>query len=124
MSVPRLSNTLGVILSAAALVQCAVPAQASPQDLDKPQTRVVRFADLDLSTAPGVKALYVRIREAARSVCGDSESPNSPFPNPAFQACVATAIKSAVTRVNHPSLTSYYAERERRSAPLFVARNR
>jgi UrcA family protein len=74
----------------------------------EPAKQIVRFADLDLTRSAGVAVLYARIRSAAREVC-------EPVGDRALQAilsthrCVDEAIARAVSEVNAPRLTSYYA---------------
>jgi UrcA family protein len=95
-------------LIALALAAAAAPARA--HDFDKPQTRIVHFGDLDLSAPDGVKTLYARIRTAARAVCAEYESADSPYLARSFRTCVARAIRSAVVSVDRPELAAYYAE--------------
>jgi UrcA family protein len=67
----------------------------------------VRLGPLDISTPDGVAALYVRIRNAARSVCGYAD-------NHFYQAqvlwndCVDRTIGHAVASVGNAELTAYY----------------
>jgi UrcA family protein len=78
-----------------------------------PMSMKVRLNVTDLSTPEGVSALYRRIRNAARSVCGyaDNEFPEE---QAAWDNCVDEAIGRAVARVGNASLTSYYLARARR----------
>jgi UrcA family protein len=74
---------------------------------DEPAKRTVKFADLNLSEAAGVVALYVRIQGAAQEVCeprisGDLHS------IAISKGCAKQAIARAVADVNAPLLTSYY----------------
>jgi UrcA family protein len=75
---------------------------------DRPQTRIVRFSERDLSTEHGVEAVYRRIQIAARAVCGESESPNSLMPLSSWRSCVATAVDSAVASTAQPALIAYH----------------
>jgi UrcA family protein len=100
-------SLLTALTAAAPMAHAQAPGEAN--------TRVVRYGDLDLTTRRGAHALYVRLREAARSVCG--EVPFSPFPSPEIKACVDHAIGSAVTKIDRPALTDYYAERVRHNTP-------
>ena len=109
---------LGVLVA-----YCPGAARASQLESPKGQTRlVVRFADLDLATAQGVRTLYLRIRDAARSACGVYERLDDLFPSPTLEACEREAIGSAIAAVHAPSLTAYYEElRARAGRPLFAA---
>jgi len=117
-------TALGCALALVALVACSPgAARASHLEPSKGQARlVVRFADLDLATAHGVRELYLRIRGAARSACGVYERPDDLFPSPTLEACEREAIEAAIAAVHAPSLTSYYEARRARAArPLFAA---
>jgi UrcA family protein len=68
-------------------------------------SKTVRYSDLDISNPEGAKALYHRIRAAARNVC-DRSIAGDPVLRAATQACVDTAIDNAVRKVDSPALTS------------------
>jgi UrcA family protein len=74
---------------------------------DEPAKRMVKFADLDLSEAAGVVALYVRIQRAAQEVCEPLISRD--LHSIAISTrCAEQTIAHAVAEVNAPLLTSYY----------------
>jgi UrcA family protein len=87
---------------------------------DEPAMRTVKFADLDLSHAAGVLALYKRIQYAAQEVC-------EPLIARDLQAiaiskrCMEQAISRAVADVNAPLLTSYYLT-ESSPSPIIARR--
>jgi UrcA family protein len=68
-------------------------------------SKTVRYSDLDISNPEGAKALYHRIRAAARDVC-DLSTAGDPVLRAATRACVDTAIDNAVRKVDAPALTS------------------
>ena len=68
-------------------------------------SKTVRYSDLDISHPAGAKALYARIRAAARDVCALSFAGDSVL-HVAAHACVDTAIDNAVRKVNAPELTA------------------
>jgi UrcA family protein len=68
-------------------------------------SKTVRYSDLDVSTVEGAKALYQRIRAAARHVCDLSIGGDAVL-RVAEKACVDTAIDNAVRKVDAPALTS------------------
>ena len=68
-------------------------------------TKTVRFADLNLETPNGAKALYHRLRVAAREVCEQSVG-SDPIMSPAVRGCIDQAIDNAVRKVNAPYLTA------------------
>jgi UrcA family protein len=79
---------------------------------DQPPTKVVRFADLNLSTRAGAAALYHRITNAAREVCEPLQPPGSVLSSGAWRSCMRTAVATAVHDVAQPLLTAYYDEHE------------
>jgi UrcA family protein len=112
-----------VALALCALVAFGVESRAAPAEpaAHPPSaSRTVRFGDLDLGTARGAKALYWRIRTAARSVCGVYERPDDFLPSASFDACVKSAMDSAVAAVASPAFSAYYRER-RGLHPIFTA---
>ena len=64
------------------------------------------FADLNLGTSAGVKALYARIHAAARRVC------EQPAGEPAaVRGCMTKAESDAIERVDAPLLTAFYQKK-------------
>ena len=61
-------------LSTLALLGWSATTLAAPSHVGEVATKVVRFKDLDLSTAEGAQTLYERIAMAARFVCRDAGS--------------------------------------------------
>ena len=77
---------------------------APPQNLP---SRVVQFADLDLSHTQGAAALYQRLKRAAETVCGPFDLRDL-GQRVRFESCVSSAISAAVAKVDRPALTAYY----------------
>ena len=86
-------TTVSLLLMISALA-AATPAVAAPAEI---VTREVRYNDLDLSDAAGVKALHHRISRAANEVCLDSSGP-SPAPGP-DASCVGDARRDALRQL-------------------------
>jgi UrcA family protein len=61
-----------LVLSTFALLGWSATTLAAPSVVGEVATRVVRFKDLDRSTAEWAQTLYERIALAARIVCGDA----------------------------------------------------
>jgi UrcA family protein len=80
---------------------------------DAPAFRTVQVRAMDLSTPDGVAALYRRIRNAARSVCGYADN-RFREEQTAWDDCVDRSIAHAVARVGNTELTDYYLARARR----------
>lgn len=86
-------------------------------DLDNaPPFRTVQVRATDLSTPERVAALYRRIRNAARSVCGYADN-HFREEQAAWDDCVDKAIGHAVAKVGNADLTDYYVARAKRVHP-------
>jgi UrcA family protein len=76
-----------------------------------PGSRLVHFADLDLSRPAAAQVLYARIQAAALVSCTHyffaTDTDRS--------RCVRDAGADAVTRINQPALTAVYAARNKTS---------
>jgi UrcA family protein len=88
------------------LMLSATPARAAASD--EVTSVTVRFADLDLNTAKGSKRLYLRLKNAAETVCGDDSSIIAPEELRSVHMCEQTAIGTAVAQVDQPRLTVLY----------------
>lgn len=87
-------------LSACLLAGLSAPAFAAHAD-GEVATKIVRFKDLDLSTAGGAKVLYDRIAAAAREVCrGEMHQ--------LARKCRMRALDAAVSGVGSPLLSSIH----------------
>ena len=82
---------------------CTLVATAGAQE--SLPSKTVRYSDLDISNPEGAKALFHRIRAAARDVCDLSIGRDAVL-RAAEKACVDTAIDNAVRKVDSPELTS------------------
>jgi UrcA family protein len=67
--------------------------------------RTVHYADLDLSTRVGLRALHNRIRYAAEQVCGDPSS-RQLAESMAAKACIARAAKMSVLPIQSERLAA------------------
>jgi UrcA family protein len=84
-----------------ALLGWSTTTLGAPSRVGDVATKVVRFKDLDLSTAEGAQTLYERISAAARSVCRDAGARE-------VRKCRARAIDAAVRAVGRPLLSSVH----------------
>lgn len=93
----------GSVLALSALASLAWSATtfAAPSHVGEIATKVVRFKDLDLSTAEGAQTLYERITFAARVVCRDTAFTE-------MRECRARAVDDAVRAVGRPLLSSVH----------------
>ena len=112
----------------AALAACvALSAYAQAGDRMVTVAEAVSTVGIDLATPEGARTLYVRLKRAARSVCGPNqlglEAPANPM------ACYEDSLGEAIRSVNQPQLTMVYlqshsietAEAHRISVPTLVA---
>ena len=67
----------------------------------------VSYADLNLNTAAGVEALYVRLRAASRSVCHVGQKP-ALVDVMASRSCYREVLATSVGNANLPTLTARY----------------
>ncbi len=93
---------LGAVM---ALTLTTLPAAAADEIVTKSQ--VVRFSDLNLSSDEGVRALYQRIRKAARQVCAQSTDWTQ-YERGGYRSCYFKAVNDAVDHVNRPALTAMH----------------
>jgi UrcA family protein len=112
----RLSTT--TLTFALALGFQSAHAADTPQDSP---SLVVQYADLDVSHSAGATALYRRLKGAAETVCAPFDGRDLAS-RTTFNACVQSALATAVAKVNQPALTSYYkAKTNARNATTQVA---
>lgn len=117
-------NTLlrNAVLAAAILLSVAA---AGGQPVDPPPSRVVSYADLNLNTSAGVRALYRRIEHMADRVCELPRETRQLKNWTDLAACKAGATERAVRLVNLPALDDLHVARSgRRLAPAQVTSTR
>jgi UrcA family protein len=102
------THAFAAMIAALAFITSAGSAQAS--DAWQPLSKTVSYADLNLDTESGAKALYVRLRDAARDVCSPYQS-NELSRKRVWAGCVSSALTSAAEQINKPMLTALLASR-------------
>jgi UrcA family protein len=112
------SDTRNILGYAAAMWLACVLVAFNAHAGDQVRSETVKFADLNLSSAAGVQALYGRIHSAARRVC---EQPGGE--QAAVRICMAKAESDAVGTVNAPLLTAFY-QNKTGSRPQTITANR
>jgi UrcA family protein len=103
---------IAATIAALAFGMSAGSVQAS--DSSQSLTKTVSYADLNLDTESGTKALYVRIRDAAKDVCSRYQSEELSRKR-VWSVCVSSALTSAAEQINKPMLTALLAARVDRS---------
>lgn len=82
----------------------AVPAFAESPS----RSEVVKYNDLDLSSAAGAETLYSRLKVATWRVCRDVVSSSGLPAMMDRSACQAELLETAVKDVNQPALTALH----------------
>ena len=84
---------------------------AQAQTTPKQITAQVSYADLDLSTHDGARALLKRINSAAKETCGPAPvmSPLTPAAPGHYDRCVEQAADKAVAQLNAPLVVALHA---------------
>jgi len=116
MDVHRAKISVAAATLATIVLSGIAPAALAGSERDE-RSQVVRFDDLNLASEAGVRALYLRIRNAAGDVCGPSQLAGSHVVSEAWKDCVSSAVRTAILKVNRPTLTAYYAARLRQPFP-------
>lgn len=106
-------KTLPIVFAALLTGVVATVASAAPAAMET-QSREVYFADLNLNHSAGARRLYLRIKVAARGMCGESNW-LVPARVDESRRCVADAIARAVKDVDSPLLTRHHVETTSRS---------
>jgi UrcA family protein len=96
-------------------------ARAAPLGDDTLASVTVSFSDLDLSKPQGTAVLYLRIRNAARVVCGPVDIALLEE-QASWVRCVNEAIATGVAKVGNANLTAYYLDKTNGSPSLVTAR--
>jgi UrcA family protein len=116
------STALRTLVAGAALSALAFSfATVSRADDDTaPPQVIVKYADLDVSTAPGAAALYRRIDGAAEQVCSRMYTSTDAYRRHK-NACLQQVIADAVTKVNEPALSAVFASKYGIAQPAVLA---
>jgi UrcA family protein len=99
------------ILAATTLLACASGTTAWADSNLESHSITVHYEDLNTNTPRGASMLYLRIRIAAETVCGDLGSTRSLVLLSRYAGCVHSAIGAAVASVNRAAVTEYAAAR-------------
>lgn len=80
----------------------------------------VSYGDLNLSSAAGAEALYMRLAAAAEQVCGSEPRPESlrvaRFEQANFKSCYDKALADAIGKVDSPRLYALHLEHAAKSS--------
>lgn len=95
--------TLATLCGAVAFMGAGWSADQSPA-----LTKVVSYADLNLATDTGAKALYGRLNGAARDVCKPLTEDRLALRR--WHGCIDEAVTRAVGEINSRTLTAYHLD--------------
>jgi UrcA family protein len=116
---PKLKAAIYLALCATSLAVLSIPAHAA--EADEASSRVVKFADLDLTKSAGVAVLYARLQSAARQVC-EPVTERDLKAEALAKACAAHAVERAINDINVPQLASYHQEKTGRRPTISLAK--
>jgi UrcA family protein len=97
------------IAATAALLLSSAPVLAAGDE--EVMSVKVRFGDLDLTTTRGTRMLYLRLTNAARTVCDDRFDVLDLEAAHDIRKCEQTATENAVAQIDRPRLTALYNKR-------------
>jgi UrcA family protein len=108
----RATRTVAAALLANAVSVIPVSAQSVTNEDEAPSV-TVNFADLNLATTEGSRALYQRLVAAAERVCPAPRSLMEIRDNYRRQNCINTAVENAVKDVRNPRFAEVAASHMR-----------
>lgn len=73
----------------------------------EPRSKIVRFSDLDMNSTRGIEVLLSRIKFAAEDVCRDLDLRPDLASRHLYRDCVQSAMRSAVEKIDRPTLAAY-----------------
>ena len=97
---------------AACIAGLITAAIAAPVSAEPPMTRVsesIGYGDLDLSTASGARALYMRLEAATDRVCAQPTDGVFPRAAAAVWKCSQDTLARSIAQVHSPQLRAEYA---------------
>lgn len=90
-------------------VLCTGTAFAADEDADvTTQTINVFYPDLDLAKSKDARVLFMRLKNAAKDICGDTFETPYLSERASVEQCQKDAIANAVVKIDQPRLTAVY----------------
>ena len=105
------TRTLVTMIAFLATTGIASTAQAGDAAMSSPRydSVIVKYSDLDLSSAAGAKTLFARLSAAAESACGNAPNTRDLQRQAQFRACYESALQRAVDKVGSRELQALHA---------------
>ena len=97
-----------IVTAAFSTLVSGFSAVAAAADSPHTPTAVVKYGDINVSTAQGATELYGRIRSAARRVCSSFDRPLDLNSQALRADCIGQAIANGVAALNEPALFMVY----------------
>jgi len=108
-SASKQTRALGLMFGFVGTLGLAVSAHAGEQaPTADHKSSVVRYDDLSLETAAGVKTLYARLSNAANQVCGSAPGTVELRARMAFRTCYDSALTDAVAKIGNRNLQALH----------------
>lgn len=101
-----MKSMVSLILCSSALL-LPLAAGATTPSADAPVRVVVHVSDLNLKTDEGARVLYGRLRNGARTACGDPDVRDMERLAQA-RTCMRSALQEAVAAVGSPTLSDLH----------------
>lgn len=120
-----MSGAFSAILSVGAVVWAAsAMSGVATAQTSHISSETVSYADLDLSTHDGARALLKRIDFAAKRICGPEPmlSPLMPAVRTQYERCLDEAADNAVAKVNAPLVVALHTGAPQPVGESFAAR--
>ncbi len=100
----RYNVVLLAATAAAALALTSGPARAGPAATDEPRSLTVRFADLNLASEAGARALLARLHAAADEVCAGPPDLRELERTSRYHGCVNDTVERALRQIRSPQV--------------------
>lgn len=96
---------------------------ASPAAAQSVETQTVRvsYADLNLNSDAGARAMLRRLRAATAEVCGERIGPRSLAEHRKIRACRTASIGQAVAELDNERVSTMFARLEGDAMPVLYA---
>ena len=104
-----------VLMTAVAAFGVVSAATATAGEAELFHSRVVKYDDLDINSEQGAKALYTRLRSAARIVCANLEG-REIRQKLEWKSCFDQALTRSVAEVNQERVTALHRSRADRQS--------
>jgi UrcA family protein len=110
----QLNSTASMLAAGLLTFICVASGAALAAEPSQSLTKIVHYGDLNLDSEQGARALYSRLRWAARQVCSPLESAEIPRKSQ-WEKCFNNAVANAVGQVDKTMLSALHVQAVNRS---------